>query len=39
MELAKSAITFPPTQKGASFTMEAVAAQVRAAIAKNQATK
>jgi len=33
-ELAMSAIEFPPMQKGSSFTMEAVAAQIRAAIAK-----
>ena len=34
-ELAMSAISYPPMQKGSSFTMEAVAAQIRAAIAKN----
>jgi hypothetical protein len=34
VELAKSAIEFPPTQKRARFAMEAVAAQIRAAIAK-----
>ncbi|MBL8413918.1 MAG: hypothetical protein JNM42_05725 [Propionivibrio sp.] len=38
-ELATSAIEFPPMQKGVSFTMEAVAAQIRATIAKNQASK
>jgi len=32
--LAETAIAYPPMQKGASFTMEAVAAQIRAAVAK-----
>jgi arylsulfatase len=35
VELAKSAIEFPPMQKGASFTMEAVVAQIKAAAAKH----
>ena len=34
-ELAKTAIDFPPMQKGASFNLQAVKEQVEAAIAKN----
>ena len=34
-ELAISAIDYPPMQKGASFTMEAVIAQIKAAAAKH----
>ena len=33
-KLAQTAIEYPPMQKGASFNLEAVAAQIRAAIAK-----
>jgi len=32
-KLAETAIEFPPMQKGASFNMEAVKAQIQAAIA------
>jgi hypothetical protein len=39
MELAEPAIEFPPTQQGVRFAMEAVAAQIRAAIARNPAAK
>jgi len=35
--MAMSAIEYPPMQKGASFTMEAVAAQIRAAIQAHEA--
>ena len=35
-ELAKTAIEFPPMQKGASFNLEAVKAQIEAAIANHQ---
>jgi len=34
-ELAMSAIEYPPMQRGSSFTMEAVVAQIRAAMAKH----
>ena len=35
-ELAKTAIEFPPMQKGASFNLEAVKAQIESAIASHQ---
>jgi arylsulfatase len=35
-ELAKTAIDFPPMQKGASFNLQAVKEQIEAAVAKGR---